>query len=200
MLSLVLAVLSLFVLSVIFRSGQAMLEIKRVERSPLPPPVDTSCRLWEVRHTQMKMLDAGIITDAEMSICDNENCEACAKTKRLLEFQEGVAARQAADQYHKNKLEHRKQKELERRYRQVGDTSIEIPDNVPSYAHLETMHNPNYITEQAYWTWTDTITGKRMAMKSVFLPGLSVKSTEPFTRSNAERARRRQKRTQLGYM
>ena len=197
MLSIGLIMFGAFALALVLKVSFWLGKVE--SRKPLPPPIDTSCRLWEVRHTQLKMLDAGIITDEEMSICDNENCRDCATTKKSLRLMEETNRRLNAI---KSQNEYRKEKELERRYRQIGESSIPIPDSVPDYAHLETLYDQKYIRQQARWTWTDPDSGKRMAARSMFLPDLNINGAEPFTRSNAERARRREekkRRTQLGY-
>lgn len=200
MLTVLFAVLATLLCGFALRTAETFLALKKAPPPPAIEPIDKSCRLWEVRHTQMKMLDAGIITDEEMSICDNENCQDCQATKRTVLHNKEVALQRNAI---KSQNEYRKQRELNARYRQVGDTSVAIPDNVPSYAHLETRYDPYYMADQAFWTWTDPVTGKTNAVKSHYLSGEALTISGSFTRSNAERERRREekkRRTQLGYM
>ena len=52
--------------------------------APAPTPELTAemCSLWEIRRTELKMLDAGVITDLEVSVCENTDCPECQVTRR----------------------------------------------------------------------------------------------------------------------
>jgi hypothetical protein len=59
-----------------------------------PPFVDTSCYVWEIRHTQHKMVEAGIIKAVEMSICENLACKDCADTRQAISRNDVTLTRQ----------------------------------------------------------------------------------------------------------
>lgn len=56
----------------------------RTPKHPAIEPKDDGilCSLWDIRHTQKKMVDAGIIKSIDMSVCYDKACEECQNTRR----------------------------------------------------------------------------------------------------------------------
>jgi hypothetical protein len=116
----------------------------------------TMCSVYEIRHTQQKMVDAGIIKQWELSICDNENCDNCYLTglagKRVPKYQEPRELVVA--------------KEFTQRTRTVRNETINVPEGVPDHAYAQIQpYNEDFF--YILWSWQDQTDGKKYGMKSM---------------------------------
>lgn len=100
------------------------------------------CSVYEIRMTQQKMVDAGIIKAYEMSVCENDNCLNCHPKAAL-------------------------PKPAKPRTVMVRGEEVKIPDEIPDYAYpsINPMANDHFF--EVVWEWTDPNTGRRMFMRSV---------------------------------
>lgn len=142
-------------------------------------PQDKSfeCAVYEIRLTEQKMVEAGVIQKNEMTICDNESCQNCAQTRADIDKQKNSCPRCGHtfdyDGWCSDKCvaEHKKRvksavamlDEAERknaRIRTVGSVKVRMPDVVPDHAYVGKEHyDPNTLTSFVIWKWTDTETG-----------------------------------------
>lgn len=170
LITMIAAVFVTAVLITTFRSYQA---IRSRQVAPaLSAPVqekDTTCRLWEIRQTQMKMVDAGILTDEDMSICSNEDCHDCKATKQTVRSSADAERRQL-------------------RVRSITDAvafesivnvdgfAARRPEAVPAFAHYRYDER----TSTVVWSWKDPSTGYEMVMKSVPMLDLDRSLHDPY--------------------
>lgn len=108
------------------------------------------CSVFEIRMTQQKMVDAGIIKADEMSVCENKDCKNCHAQREVERINRSTQA-------------------LTRGKRNVGGRWIDIPENVPDHAYPQICRDdiPGdffYVN----WTWTDR-DGRKMFFRSVHL-------------------------------
>lgn len=134
----------------------------------LAPNDALQCSLYEVRLTQQKMVDAGIIEQWELSTCNNPDCNNCYVTDPA--FRHSI----------KRVPRYRPKRELlsdngkSERTTTVRGELVSIPFGVPDNAHAaiepdEYAGNYEGSTFKVLWTWTDTETGRPMGMKSVHM-------------------------------
>jgi hypothetical protein len=109
---------------------------------------DIMCAVFEIRITQQKMVDAGIIKADEMSVCENKKCKNCYPQREVERINRSTQA-------------------LTRGKRNVGGRWIDTPENVPDHAYPQICRDdiPGdffYVN----WTWSDR-EGRKMFFRSV---------------------------------
>lgn len=99
------------------------------------------CTLWEIRKTERKMADAGIIKLTEMSVCENENCSDCTITRNSIQNEQyherRVKAIEAKAQYHrKSKWQH----DLERKHMEEMAIDRMLGRKIPPADYVKSGH------------------------------------------------------------
>ena len=124
------------------------------------------CSLYEIRHTQLKMLDAGILTDEDISVCSDLGCPNCKATR---ETQARNLRRVTVEEYKKLRRDVLAQQMVEaqenQRVRWVGEFKLTIPDSVPSFASAAVDYDPKFMRNMVVWRWTDPASGKTVYRK-----------------------------------
>lgn len=124
------------------------------------------CSLYEIRHTQLKMLDAGILTDEDISVCSDLACPNCKATR---ETQQRNLRRVTLREYKRLNQEMLAQRMAEaqenQRIRQVGGFELPVPDSVPSFANAVVDYDPKVMRNMVVWRWTDPASGKQFYKK-----------------------------------
>jgi len=133
------------------------------------------CAVYEIRITQQKMVDAGIIKSDEMSTCENKDCKNCLARTAVPLVSTGSG-----------------------RMKMLRNEHVPIPDSVPDNAHLELRPSYGSDFREALWTWYDNATGETRAMKSIYSHALltarpqretTIKLQTPVTRPSPPRGR-----------
>lgn len=88
------------------------------KKSIEPSVTAEMCSLWEIRQTEQRMIDAGVITHYDMSVCYDEDCPNCAGTRKFKkDTRDALDRRAAVERSAKSAVEFRKEKALSARYK-----------------------------------------------------------------------------------
>lgn len=125
------------------------------------------CQLWEIRRTEKKMVDAGIIKAREMSICENQNCSDCQETRDLMADhlryegrRQAIEAKANMRKVNEARRQHQSQAANKMlgygRFREIGGYRFEVPSHIPNDAKAEFYYDPKYLTDTVAWLWEDS--------------------------------------------
>lgn len=119
-----------------------------------------SCSVYEVRLTQQKMVDAGIIEQHELSVCEDKDCNNCYAT--------GLHNRRYPKYLEKRTMLTAEQPSTRQRHR--DKYAVNMPRNVPDSACLAkigpaTYSFGQYTIVEALWLWVQD--GKKFGAKSI---------------------------------
>lgn len=143
------------------RSDGKEVELKpAVAIEPVASNDPTMCSLYEVRLTQQKMVDAGIIKQWELSNCDNEDCDNCYIMDPMRRYSGKKIPRFTEP---RQMLEPKK---FSDRTKVIRGETVNIPEGVPDHAHADLKPRHDNFFE-ILWTWQREVDGKRMGLKSV---------------------------------
>lgn len=153
-----------------------------------PPREKTvfDCAVWDQRHFEKKLVEAGIQANVE-AMCEDKECPECYpnrpgnsrppvgivqssginrnKNKSIRAAQHAVEKKRAAEAFAKSRAG--KQRTLE-----VNGRLVPIPNNVPKFASAVMFYDPNILSDVIVWSWTleGDPYGKPMAWRQNITP------------------------------
>lgn len=126
------------------------------------------CSLYEIRLTQSKMVEAGIISAVDVSVCENRDCPNCKPTREAEDRRRRTVTVNEMRALRQSTLE-RRFAEQNRRTRTIEGREIPIPKDVPDYADAKIDYDPKWQSDVILWVWRDRSTGYRMYKKTNLL-------------------------------
>jgi hypothetical protein len=153
-----------------------------------PPREKTvfDCAVWDQRHFEKKLVEAGIQANVE-AMCEDKECPECYpnrpgngrppvgivrssginrdKNKSIRAAQHALEKKRAAEAFAKSRAG--KQRILE-----VNGRLVPIPNNVPKFASAVMFYDPNILSDVIVWSWTleGDPYGKPMAWRQNITP------------------------------
>lgn len=124
-------------------------------------PQGLNCVVWDIRHTQKNLLEAGVIKETDLTVCENEDCPECSITRKQLRVLQ-------------NRLPHaQERKAVHGVYKELvpyKEMILRRPHQVPDFAAVSSVSS-GVLSENSYvvvyWQWIDPSTGYSMSLKSM---------------------------------